>query len=61
MSEVKPEVEYVIKTGRALVERERGEAQLQLTERLNHLKKQYNDLGAKVTDGKVSSQPVAFV
>ncbi|XP_063954064.1 dystrophin-like [Lytechinus pictus] len=52
MSEVKPEVEYVIKTGRALVERERGEAQLQLTERLNKLKKQYNDLGAKVTDGK---------
>ncbi|XP_072178254.1 dystrophin-like [Diadema setosum] len=52
MSEVKPEVEYVIKTGRALVEREKGEAQLQLTERLNQLKKQYNDLGAKVTDGK---------
>ena len=52
MSEVKPEVEFVIKTGRGIVEQRQLDNPAELTERLNQLKQQYNVLGKRVTDGK---------
>lgn len=52
LSEIKPEVEYVIKTGRTIVEKRQTENPADLTERLNHLKQMYNVLGKRVTEGK---------
>uniref|UniRef100_A0ABM0LUL5 Dystrophin-like n=1 Tax=Saccoglossus kowalevskii TaxID=10224 RepID=A0ABM0LUL5_SACKO len=54
LSEVKPGVEYVIKTGRQIVDKKQVENPQDLTEKLNTLKQQYNILGKKVTDGKMS-------
>ncbi|XP_078699259.1 dystrophin-like isoform X33 [Branchiostoma floridae x Branchiostoma belcheri] len=52
LSDVKPEVEFVIKTGRQVVEKKQVDNTEDLNERLNELKLQYNDLGAQVTEGK---------
>ncbi|CAH2223155.1 dystrophin isoform X1, partial [Pelobates cultripes] len=52
LSEVKSEVETVIKTGRQIVQKQQTENPKDLDERLTALKIQYNDLGAKVTEGK---------
>ena len=49
---MKPEVEFVIKTGRGIVEQRQLDNPAELTERLNQLKQQYNTLGKRVTDGK---------
>ncbi|XP_078699235.1 dystrophin-like isoform X12 [Branchiostoma floridae x Branchiostoma belcheri] len=48
LSDVKPEVEFVIKTGRQVVEKKQVDNTEDLNERLNELKLQYNDLGAQV-------------
>ncbi|XP_075708854.1 dystrophin isoform X5 [Rhinoderma darwinii] len=52
LSEVKSEVETVIKTGRQIVQKQQTENPKDLDERLTALKLQYNELGAKVTEGK---------
>ncbi|XP_048351416.1 dystrophin isoform X1 [Sphaerodactylus townsendi] len=52
LSEVKSEVETVIKTGRQIVQKQQTENPKELDERLTTLKLQYNDLGAKVTEKK---------
>ncbi|XP_066434053.1 dystrophin isoform X1 [Eleutherodactylus coqui] len=52
LSEVKTEVETVIKTGRQIVQKQQTENPKDLDERLTALKLQYNELGAKVTEGK---------
>ncbi|XP_070587571.1 dystrophin-like [Erythrolamprus reginae] len=48
LSEVKSEVETVIKTGRQIVQKQQTENPKELDEKLTALKLQYNDLGAKV-------------
>ncbi|XP_061483366.1 dystrophin isoform X4 [Rhineura floridana] len=52
LSEVKSEVETVIKTGRQIVQKQQTENPKELDEKLTALKLQYNDLGAKVTEKK---------
>ncbi|XP_071801510.1 dystrophin-like isoform X3 [Asterias amurensis] len=52
LSEIKHEVEYVIKTGRSIVERRQLDNPAELTERLNSLKLLYNQLGKRVTEGR---------
>uniref|UniRef100_A0AAY5F0V5 Dystrophin n=1 Tax=Electrophorus electricus TaxID=8005 RepID=A0AAY5F0V5_ELEEL len=52
LSEVKSEVEVVIKTGRQIVQRQQTEQPKELDDRLTSLKLLYNDLGAQVTEGK---------
>ncbi|XP_053563574.1 dystrophin isoform X5 [Bombina bombina] len=52
LSEVKSEVETVIKTGRQIVQKQQTENPKDLDERLTALKVEYNELGAKVTEGK---------
>ncbi|XP_008933515.1 PREDICTED: dystrophin-like, partial [Merops nubicus] len=47
LSEVKSEVETVIKTGRQIVQKQQTENPKELDERLTALKLQYNELGAK--------------
>ncbi|XP_066517657.1 dystrophin isoform X2 [Hoplias malabaricus] len=52
LSEVKPEVEMVIKTGRQIVQKQQTEQPKELDDHLTTLKLLYNDLGCKVTEGK---------
>ncbi|XP_051871046.1 dystrophin isoform X2 [Pristis pectinata] len=52
LSEVKSDVETVIKTGRQIVQKQQTENPKELDERVTALKLQYNDLGAQVTEGK---------
>ncbi|XP_062373471.1 dystrophin [Sardina pilchardus] len=52
LSEVKGEVEAVIKIGRQVVQRQQTEKPKELDERLTALKLLYNQLGAQVTEGK---------
>ncbi|XP_048870512.1 dystrophin isoform X3 [Brienomyrus brachyistius] len=52
LSEVKAEVETVIKTGRQIVQRQQTENPKELDERLTALKLLYNELGAQVTESK---------
>uniref|UniRef100_A0A674C9U1 Dystrophin n=1 Tax=Salmo trutta TaxID=8032 RepID=A0A674C9U1_SALTR len=52
LSEVKLEVETVIKTGRQIVQRQQTEKPKELDDRLTALKLLYNQLGAQVTEGK---------
>ncbi|TRZ02504.1 hypothetical protein DNTS_000081 [Danionella cerebrum] len=52
LSEVKSEVETVIKTGRQIVQKQQTEQPKELDDRLTALKLAYNDLGAQVTEGK---------
>lgn len=48
LSEVKSEVEMVIKTGRQIVQRQQTEQPKELDERLTGLKLLYNELGSQV-------------
>ena len=48
MSEIKPEVEYVIKTGRQVVERKHVDFPEKLGAQLDAIKLHYNELGAQV-------------
>uniref|UniRef100_A0AAY4E7K9 Dystrophin n=1 Tax=Denticeps clupeoides TaxID=299321 RepID=A0AAY4E7K9_9TELE len=52
LSEVKSEVETVIKTGRQIVQRQQTENPKELDNRLTALKQLYNQLGSQVTEGK---------
>uniref|UniRef100_A0A671DRC2 Dystrophin n=1 Tax=Rhinolophus ferrumequinum TaxID=59479 RepID=A0A671DRC2_RHIFE len=52
LSEVKSEVEMVIKTGRQIVQKKQTENPKELDERITALKLHYNELGAKVTERK---------
>ncbi|KAM9317369.1 utrophin [Gastrophryne carolinensis] len=52
LSEVKLEVETVIKTGRQIVQKQQTDNPKQMDEQLTALKLLYNDLGAQVTEGK---------
>ena len=48
MSDLKPEVEYVIKTGRQVVERKQVDFPDKLNQQLDAIKQLYNDIGAQV-------------
>ncbi|XP_059409659.1 dystrophin isoform X4 [Carassius carassius] len=52
LSELKSEVETVIKTGRQIVQKQQTEQPKELDDRLTALKFTYNDLGSQVTEGK---------
>ncbi|XP_073730912.1 utrophin isoform X3 [Misgurnus anguillicaudatus] len=52
LSEVKLEVETVIKTGRQIVQKQQTDNPKGMDEQLTSLKLLYNDLGAQVTEGK---------
>ncbi|XP_073928809.1 utrophin isoform X2 [Castor canadensis] len=52
LSEVKLEVETVIKTGRHIVQKQQTDNPKSMDEQLTSLKILYNDLGAQVTEGK---------
>uniref|UniRef100_A0A4W5P6K1 Utrophin n=1 Tax=Hucho hucho TaxID=62062 RepID=A0A4W5P6K1_9TELE len=52
LSEVKLEVETVIKTGRQIVQKQQTDNPRGMDEQLTALKLLYNDLGAQVTEGK---------
>ncbi|XP_016387170.1 dystrophin-like [Sinocyclocheilus rhinocerous] len=52
LSELKSEVETVIKTGRQIVQKQQTEQPKELDDRLTALKLAYNDLGSQVTEGK---------
>ncbi|XP_052439429.1 dystrophin-like isoform X2 [Carassius gibelio] len=52
LSELKSEVETVIKTGRQIVQKQQTEQPKNLDDRLTALKLAYNDLGSQVTEGK---------
>ncbi|XP_053396069.1 dystrophin-like isoform X7 [Mercenaria mercenaria] len=52
MSELKSEVEYVIKTGRHIVEKKQVDFPDKLNKQLDALKQQFNVIGAQVTEGK---------
>ncbi|KAF7230569.1 transcript variant X2 [Nothobranchius furzeri] len=52
LSEVKLEVETVIKTGRQIVQKQQTENPKAMDEQLTALKLLYNELGAQVTEGK---------
>ena len=51
MSELKGEVEYVIKTGRGIVEKRQVDFPDRLSKQLDALKQQYNVIGAQVSRG----------
>ncbi|KAF3706399.1 Utrophin Dystrophin-related protein 1 [Channa argus] len=53
LSEVKSEVETVIKTGRQIVQRQQTEQPKELDDRVTALKLLYNQLGSQVTESKV--------
>ncbi|KAM6893658.1 dystrophin [Xenentodon cancila] len=53
LSEVKGEVETVIKTGRQIVQRQQTEQPKELDDRVTALKLLYNQLGAQVTESKM--------
>jgi len=48
MSEAKSEVEYVIKTGRQIVEKKQVDQPNQLNTQIDAVKQLYNELGAQV-------------
>ncbi|CAF3292012.1 unnamed protein product [Rotaria socialis] len=53
LSDIKSEVEYVIRTGRGIVEKRQIDEPNDLTKQIDKLKAQYNTLGAKVSASKV--------
>ncbi len=52
LSELKGEVEAVLKQGRGIVDKQQVENTQELTSQLDNLKLKYNDLGSRVTNGK---------
>ena len=52
MSEIKSEIEFILKQGRTIVDRKQVDNTTELTQSLDKLKLKYNELGAKVTSGK---------
>ena len=58
MSELKSEVEYVIKTGRQIVDKKQVDFPDKLSKQLDALKQQYNVIGSQVSDGENTSKNV---
>ena len=56
MSELKSEVEYVIKTGRQIVDKKQVDFPDKLSKQLDALKQQYNVIGSQVSDGENTSK-----
>lgn len=52
LSELKSQIEFVLKQGRSIVDKKQIDNTDQLTKQLDALKQKYNDLGSKVTNGK---------
>lgn len=52
LSELKSQVEFVLKQGRSIVEKRQVDNCDELTRQLDGLKHKYNELGARVTNGK---------
>jgi dystrophin len=52
LSELKSHIEHVLKQGRSIVEKKQVDNTDDLTKQLDTLKFKYNDLGARVTNGK---------
>jgi hypothetical protein len=50
MSEIKSDVEYVVKTGRQIVEKKQVDFPGTLTSQIDAIKQQYNRLGSQVFD-----------
>ena len=50
MSEIKSDVEYVIKTGRQIVEKKQVDFPGTLTSQIDAIKQQYNRLGTQVVE-----------
>lgn len=48
MSEIKPDVEYVIKTGRQIVEKKQIDFPNRLNSQIDAIKHQFNKLGSQV-------------
>lgn len=61
LSEVKGEIETVIKTGRQIVQRQQTEHPKELDDRVTALKLLYNQLGAKVSTLKISCALVTCI
>ncbi|XP_056882091.1 dystrophin isoform X5 [Takifugu flavidus] len=58
LSEVKGEVETVIKTGRQIVQRQQTEQPKELDDRVTALKLLYNQLGSQVTESKLALEKI---
>lgn len=52
MSEIKSEVEYVIKTGRQLVEKKQVDFPRRVSQTLDAIKKLYNKLGSIISQAR---------
>ena len=63
MSEMKPEVEYVIKTGRQVVDKRQVDFPDKLNAQIDGIKQQYNELGQQVRPRRLTSRltEIAFL
>jgi dystrophin len=52
LSELKGQIEFVLKQGRSIVDKKQVDDTAGLTRQLDNLKQKYNDLGSRVTNGK---------
>ncbi|RMZ94153.1 dystrophin-like isoform X1, partial [Brachionus plicatilis] len=52
LSELKPQIETVLKQGRSIVDKKQDDNLEELTHNLDSLKQKYNDLGSRVTNSK---------
>ena len=52
LSELKSQIEFVLKQGRSIVDKKQVDNTEELTKYLDVLKQKYNDLGSRVTNGK---------
>ncbi len=52
LSELKSQIEFVLKQGRSIVDKKQVDNTDELTKQLDTLKQKYNDLGSRVTNGK---------
>ena len=58
LSDIKGEVEYVIKTGRVLVEKGQVDYPDHVSKQIDRLKIAYNEFGSQVTEGKTDLEKV---
>lgn len=49
---MKPQIEFVLKQGRSIVDKKQVDNTEELTKQLDNLKQKYNELGSRVTNGK---------
>ena len=52
LSELKGQIEFVLKQGRSIVDKKQVDNTEELTKQLDTLKQKYNELGSRVTNGK---------